>query len=162
VVLGLGPGKTASRVAWLAPSDGSLTSLGITPSDLTVRLYWLWNNDPRSDTSTGAAPFFSWLGVFGDTGILGLGSYIWCWVLLWRLAGPGTLGRTARSIIAFTLVLGLLFNWLEEPALMAVIGLLLGVAISRQRALLREQHRVATGLNGTPQGPPPGSAVPTR
>lgn len=134
VVLGLGPGKTASRVAWLAPSDSTLQELGVTPSELTSRLYWLWNNDPRSDTSTGAAPFFSWLGIVGDVGLIGLAAYAWCWALLWRLAGPGSFGTSARALIVFGLALGVLFNWLEEPALIAVLGLLVGALIARARA----------------------------
>lgn len=140
LLLGLGPGRTATRLAWLSINDGTLRSLGITPSDITMRLAAVWN-DPRNDSSSAASPFFTWLGLFGDGGLLGLGAYCAAWSVVWRMSRGTPSEMTVKGIIVLVFGLGVLFNWMEEPALMATAGLLIGASISA-RFGVGERHAV--------------------
>ncbi|MGH8873659.1 MAG: hypothetical protein ACRDVM_00155 [Acidimicrobiia bacterium] len=128
-LVGLGPGTTFTRVAWLTSPLGEesfLQSFDLEPTPVVLSLSREWMTNPAWVASSASSPFSTWTGVFGDLGILGLTAYAALWWLPWRMAGGGDRGNRARSVILFSVMLGLLFNWLEEPQFVIVAGLLIG------------------------------------
>lgn len=84
-LLGLGPGHTVGRLGWLLPEYSEyLQPLGATMSTVT-EIIWDISQKPGSITnaSTGSSMWsllFSWAGVWGDLGFLGLGTYLYLWL----------------------------------------------------------------------------------
>ena len=128
-LVGLGPGTTATRIAWLsAPSapQSSLQGLGLEPTPVATELSLEWANNPRWLQSSVSSPFSSWVGVYGDLGLLGLAALVVLWWLPWRAARHSPEGLGARAVILFTVLLGLIFNWMEEPVLVITAAVLIG------------------------------------
>jgi hypothetical protein len=152
-LVGLGPGTTYTRVAWLTSplgADSFLQRLDLETTAVAARLAEEWRRNPLWQASSATSPFSTWTGVFGDLGALGLLAYAGLWWLLARVAirfgadGPGALG-----LVVFSILLGILFNWLEEPQYVLTVGLLIGAATALDRSL--EEDRGAPVLS--PPGP---------
>jgi hypothetical protein len=147
-LVGLGPGTTATRIAWLsAPlaTQGSLQGLGLQPTPIATELTFEWANNPRWWQSSVSSPFSTWIGVFGDLGFLGLAAMAALWWLPWRSARRSPEGLGPQAVILFTVVLGLLFNWMEEPILMITAALLIGAQSAPQAAPVPD-HRTSSTL----------------
>lgn len=151
-LVGLGGGATATRVAWLATPLGSssfLAGLDLPASPIAGRLAELWVSNPQWVRSSASSPFSTWLGVFGDLGILGLAAYATSWLLVWRCTAS-TRGRLeTRALMLFLVILGLIGNWLEEPQLVVVAALLVGagsapgqIVPTRIRSHAAPPHRI--------------------
>jgi len=131
-ILGVGPGMGGSRVAFEAYTGGNVGSavrkLKLKSSPLTWDIWYIDYYSTRSSLYTGIS---SWLGIFGDLGLTGLLIYVWIWWQIWHgiRTEVGWKGMFAKSIIVMTLVLGYLFNWLEEPNYMCFVAFLMGLAI---------------------------------
>ena len=74
----------------------------------------------------------STLGVFGDLGIFGLSAYVGLLVSLFlglrREVSPE--GKAAAAGFALFMVLGLVFDWWEQPPFGVVLGVLAGLALT--------------------------------
>jgi hypothetical protein len=146
---GLGPGTTATRIAWLSGPDAPVSSLqgfGLEPTPIAQELLTAWANNPRWEQSSVSSPFSTWIGVYGDLGILGMAALITLWWLPWKAAHRATGGLGARAVILFTVLLGLVFNWMEEPTLVIIAAVFIGAQ--------------SAGFGVLPQGAP--GAVSTR
>jgi chromate transport protein ChrA len=65
-------------------------------------------------------------GIYGDLGVLGLIAIVLLWWIPWSVARRSPEGLGAQAVILFTLLLGLFFNWMEEPILVIVAAVLIG------------------------------------
>jgi hypothetical protein len=155
-LVGLGPGTTATRIAWLsAPmaAQGSFVQgLGLQPTPIATELTFEWANNPRWAQSSVSSPFSTWIGVFGDLGFLGLAALAALWWLPWRTARRSPEGLGPQAVILFTVVLGLLFNWMEEPILMITAALLIGAQSAPQTAPVPDQRSTWTLGNARGSG----------
>ena len=125
-LIGLGPGHTIGRLAWLIPDYiRYLQPLGITSSPVTAAIFAENNTNALSNIVTGSSMFsltFSWAGIWGDLGLLGVGAYLYLWFLVWRQC-PDNL---SKFLLITVLVFGGIFSWLEEPGYMLFIAILIG------------------------------------
>lgn len=125
-LIGLGPGHTIGRLAWLIPDYIKyLQPLGVTSSPVTAAIFAENNINPLSNALTGSSMFsltFSWAGVWGDLGLLGLGAYLYLWFLVWRQC----LDNLSKFLLITVLIFGGVFSWLEEPGYMLFIAILIG------------------------------------
>lgn len=133
---GFGPGETVSRFGYLTTlleSEGSPTeAIGLGPGSLTE--YY--------DTTVAGAGYIadssfssgqsSLLGIAGDYGFLGLIAAGWLiWVIVDECRRVGTsLGQSAIAAWVLVVPLAYIFDWLEQPPFMLLIGLLTGLALT--------------------------------
>ncbi|MGH8874250.1 MAG: hypothetical protein ACRDVM_03225, partial [Acidimicrobiia bacterium] len=133
-LVGLGPGTTYTRVAWLTSplgEDSFLQRFELQPTAVTARLAEEWIRNPLWLASSVSSPFSTWTGVYGDLGTLGLLAYAALWWLPMRVASRSDTEKLGvRVLVVFSVCLGLLFNWLEEPQYVLTVGLLIGAAIA--------------------------------
>jgi hypothetical protein len=126
LLLGLGPGHTIGRLGWLIPDYKEyLQPLGVTSSPVTEAIFAVNDTNPLSNKFTGSSMFsltFSWAGVWGDLGILGLGIYIYLWYLVWRICSDDL----SKFFLITILVQGCIFSWMEEPGYMLFMISLIG------------------------------------
>lgn len=134
IMFGLGPGNGTSRIAQLT-TPGYLNSvptslIGTTPASLANelyladRLYW-----GKQTGSSASSPFYSFLGLFTDLGVLGTVTYLLMGVQVWRsLKYLDPLARAiGQTLILTTVILSALFMWLDEPAFMVFLAAALAV-----------------------------------
>jgi hypothetical protein len=131
-LVGLGPGHTVSRLgAWflrdfaaiLDPLGSTKTSIGADAMDF-VGNFWLTSG------SSLFSPIFGWAGIWGDLGLLGLGSYLYLGYLVWKHFG---LNNPVKVTLLSVFVMGLIFTQMEEPGYMLSISYLLGLSWQEQR-----------------------------
>jgi hypothetical protein len=126
-VVGLGPGHTIGRLGWLIPEyQEYLQPLGVTSSPVTEAIFAINDTNPLTNKFTGSSMFsltFSWAGVWGDLGILGLGVYVYLWVLVWHICSDDL----SKFFLITILVQGCIFSWMEEPGYMLFMISLIGL-----------------------------------
>jgi hypothetical protein len=138
--LGLGPGHTVGRLGgWMLETYWNLLEpLGATMHPvshiiwLTVVKSWLGSQ------SSMFSPLFGWAGIWGDLGVLGLGSYFYLVILVWHYVCKTD---TSKYLMLTVFVFGLIFSQLEEPGYTLIVAGMIG--LSWQRHKLAEIHRLA-------------------
>lgn len=140
-LFGLGPGHTVSRLgAWfmqdygpiLKPLGATTTSIGIQSREF-IDSFWL------ATGSSLFSPVFSWAGIWGDIGLLGLGGYIYLVSIIWQYFG---LDNSLKITLLTTLILGFIFTQLEEPGYMLFLSMLLGLAWHERRLKFEQQAQL--------------------
>lgn len=131
-LLGLGPGHTISRLgAWflrdyaaiLSPLGSTRTPIGQQAMDF-VAGFWLTSG------SSLFSPIFGWAGIWGDLGLLGLGSYLYLGYLVWKHFGEEDIFKV---ILLSVLVIGFIFTQMEEPGYTISLAMIIGLAWQKQR-----------------------------
>ncbi len=139
---GLGPGNTVSRVALMGLDSfvkpGSpVYLLGLKPALTTIELWNLTASSWLFSASSVWSSVSSWLGLFGDLGLVGFGIYLWMCLKVWQGIGSEAVWQTrlARAVLLMCGLLGFMFSWLEEPGFTMPAGLVagLGLAIGQAR-----------------------------
>ena len=137
-LFGLGPGHTVSRLgAWfmqdyqsiLGPLGATTTSIGVDSREF-IDSFWL------AYSSSLFSPIFGWAGIWGDIGLIGLGTYLFLSYIVWQHFG---LDNSLKITLLATLVLGFIFTQIEEPGYMLSLALLLGLAWQKKRLKLEQQ-----------------------
>lgn len=139
VVFGLGPAETVSRAAFmttdlLLSSNSPLRVLGLTPAtvaqEVQVRALAVSGGGTSFNSSLSSA-----LGVVGDLGVIGLTVYLSMLtaliVGLRRLRSPE--GVAAAAGFAMFALLGLVFDWWEQPPFGVTLAVLAGLALTAER-----------------------------
>ena len=127
-VFGLGPGHTVGRLAIMLPDYYQyFQPLGATTSPATQEVLTTSQASYVTNSTTGSSMWslqFSWAGIWGDLGLLGVGTYFCLWWLVWR-----NLASTdfSRFLLVIILVFGAIFFWLEDPGFMLFIVSLIGL-----------------------------------
>jgi hypothetical protein len=141
---GKGPAETVSRAAFMTTPDfqnaGSpLAVLGLKPAQIAIEakataLRVSGGQDAGSQTSFNSG-VSSALGVLGDLGIFGSLAYAGLFLSLFlRLRSESSSeGVAAASGFAILLVLGLVFDWWEQPPFGVFLGVLAGLALTQSK-----------------------------
>ena len=145
VLLGLGPGNSMSRVSLLTAGgmvkrSSPVAALGLRTAPTTRELLdsfrsnFMWS----SSAWTGIS---SWLGIFGDFGLLGLLIYSWLGFQIWSASSglPGYYRGIVSGALLSGLVLGVVYSWLEEPGYTLPLAALCAVACVAGELELRRQ-----------------------
>jgi hypothetical protein len=125
-LFGLGPGHTFSRLGgWVIRDYQSLlTPLGVTTHPVTEEMWNLINGSWLAVSTTMFSPLFSWAGIWGDLGFLGLGSYLYIWYITWcRLCRDDL----SKLMILTIFVFAFIFTQIEEPGYMLTVTLLIAL-----------------------------------
>lgn len=137
LVFGLGPAESVSRTAFMTTpmmlnQRSPLQILGLSQAKLALEA-----NTSATDVSGGGTSLntgvSSALGVFGDLGIAGLAVYFAALLVLFsRLRKARSAQATAATcVLALFVLLGLVFDWWEQPPFTIIVGLLVGLALTR-------------------------------
>ena len=140
-LFGLGPGHTVSRLgAWFMQDYGPiLKPLGATSTSIGIRSREFIDSFWLATGSSLFSPVFSWAGIWGDIGLLGLGGYMYLAYVIWQYFG---LDNSLKITLLATLVLGFIFTQLEEPGYMLFLSMLLGLAWHERRLKFEQQAQV--------------------
>ncbi|GAX44201.1 hypothetical protein NIES4075_52180 [Tolypothrix sp. NIES-4075] len=125
-LFGLGPGHTVSRLGgWVIRDYRSLLApLGITSHPVTEEMWAIVNGSWLAVSTTMFSPLFSWVGIWGDLGFLGLGAYLYIWYVVWcRLC----LEDFSKLMVLTVFVFAFIFTQIEEPGYMLSVTLLIGL-----------------------------------
>lgn len=127
-LFGLGPGHTIGRLGWLLPDYSQyLRPLGATSSPVTQAILRANETNWLSNPETGSSVWslmFSWAGVWGDLGLVGVGTYLVLWWFVWR---KFCLDDLSKFFVITILVFGVTFSWMEEPGYMLFVVSLIGL-----------------------------------
>jgi hypothetical protein len=139
VAFGQGPAETVSRAAFMTTplflgTDSPLAMLGLKPAVWATEA-----QDTAVEVSGGGTSFDSGtssaLGVLGDLGVFGLLAYagllLGLFVRLRRETSAE--GIAAASGLALFIILGLVFDWWEQPPLGVTIAVLAGLSLSESQ-----------------------------
>ena len=150
MTFGKGPAETVSRAAFMTTGlfqrgDSPLATLGLQPATLAIEA-----QGTALAASGGGSSFngstSSALGVLGDLGIFGLLVYVGLlaslFVRLRRVRSPE--GIAAAGGVVMFLVLGLFFDWWEQPPFGVFIGTLAGLAFTAPDAVADESAQPAS------------------
>ena len=146
LAFGKGPAETVSRAAFmttplLQQAGSPLAILGLKPATIPAEV------QPAALAASGGGTSFnsglsSALGVFGDLGIFGLFAYVGLALSLFlRLrAVKSAEGVAAASGFAMFLVLGLIFDWWEQPPFGVFLGVLAGLALTTDSVIVGDRR----------------------
>jgi hypothetical protein len=127
-LIGLGPGHTIGRLGWLIPDYAAiLQPLGVTSTPVTAAIFAENDTNPLTNAVTGSSMFsltFSWAGVWGDLGVLGVGVYLYLWWVTWRQI---CVDQFSKFLVLNMLIFGGIFSWLEEPGYMLFVISIIGL-----------------------------------
>ncbi|MDF5720864.1 MAG: hypothetical protein PUP91_10345 [Rhizonema sp. PD37] len=140
-LFGLGPGHTTSRLGWLIPTYiNVLQPFGVTKTDIFNVIYAAQEANYFSNSITGSSlfsPLFSWAGIWGDLGVVGLTSYLYLWLIVWRYCK----NDLSRFFILTAFCFGLIFSWMEEPAYMLFMVSIVGIQWQESKQKKEQQKK---------------------
>jgi hypothetical protein len=140
LVFGKGPAETVSRAAFMTTdllqrSGSPLAVLGLRPAAIAVEA-----QGSALEITHGAGTSFnsgvsSTLGVLGDLGIVGLLLYLGLFLSVFLRLRTGTSAESVAAAAGFAifLVLGLVFDWWEQPPFGVFLGVLAGLSLTAGR-----------------------------
>ncbi len=125
-LFGLGSGHSASRLGGWMLKDyaGLLEPLGSTVHPASQKLWNVVFDAYVANGSTMFLPFFSWAGIWGDLGFLGLGAYFYLASVVWCKVCADNM---TRFLLLNVFGFGLVFTQMEEPGYMLFIATLIGL-----------------------------------
>jgi hypothetical protein len=137
-VLGLGPGESVSRFAFLTtPSvrrEGSpVAALGLAPGRETTRYHLAaTRHGAFEEHSSFLSAQSSILGIVGDYGLAGAVSYVGLLgtIVLQLLRQRRATSAAALAGWVLALPLGFVFDWLEQPPYMLLVACTTGLALT--------------------------------
>jgi hypothetical protein len=141
LAFGKGPAETLSRAAFMTTdqvqrSDSPLGVLGLKPAAIAVEAHGTAREISHGGTSFNSG-VSSTLGVLGDLGIFGVLAYSGLILSLFLRLRTETSpeGIAAAAGFALFLVLGLVYDWWEQPPFSVFLGVLAGLSLSAARPL---------------------------
>ncbi len=136
MMFGQGPAETVSRAAFMTTDlslnpDSPLRILDLRPAKLAVQAetHAIAVSNGGSSLNSGLS---SALGVFGDLGVFGVLAYVGLLgsLLLALRKSHSPEGIAAGAGFAMFALLGLVFDWWEQPPFAVVLAVLAGLALS--------------------------------
>ena len=123
---GLGPGHTVTRLGgWMLKKYAPLlTPLGVTIHPASDEVFRIVSEGWIAQESTIFFPLFTWAGMWGDIGLVGLASYLYMGYVLWRRVCVDDFGK---FMILSTAILGFILTQMEEPGHMLTVACLLAL-----------------------------------
>lgn len=125
-LFGLGPGHTVTRLGgWMLQKYQSLlVPLGATIHPVSNEVFQVVRDGWIAQESTIFFPLFTWAGIWGDLGFVGLTAYLYLGFIVWRKI---CVDDYCRFLILSTVVLGFILTQMEEPGHMLTVSCLLGL-----------------------------------
>jgi hypothetical protein len=125
-LLGLGPGHSASRLGgWVLRDYASmLMPLGATVHPVSADIWQAIYASYLPQESTLYFPLFTWAGIWGDLGFVGLGAYFYLCFIVWRRV---CINDFSKFLLLSTAIFGLILTQMEEPGYMLTVACLLGL-----------------------------------
>ncbi len=126
VLFGLGPGHSVSRLGgWvLRDYESLLIPLGATVHPASAEVFRVVSDGWVAQQSTIFFPLFTWAGIWGDLGWLGLAAYLYMGWIVWSRVCVDDFGR---FVVLSTVVLGFILTQMEEPGQMLTAACLLAL-----------------------------------
>jgi hypothetical protein len=149
-LLGIGPGHTVGRLGgWvLRDYENMLLPLGATIHPASREAWNALNASWLAKESSLFVPMFSWAGIWGDLGFLGLGVYLYLGYLVWsRIARDDF----SRYLLLTLFVYGLIITQMEEPAQTMVVAILIGLIWHEKQIKKRLQYLDAENIDTNPK-----------
>jgi len=135
-LFGLGPGHTASRLAGWFLRDANFQKL-LMPIGATIHpvtdVFWQLISGPSgwlARESTMWFPMFTWVGIWGDLGFVGLGAYLYLGSIIWNRV---CVDDFCKFLVFSTAVLGFILTQMEEPGQMLTVACFLGLRWHEER-----------------------------
>jgi len=124
--LGLGPGHTVGRLGgWMLPKYWDLFgSLGATIHPASKETFDLVWRSLLARSSSMFSPLFGWAGIWGNIGVIGLGSYLYISTIVWRRI---CFDDFSKFLMLNVFVHGLIFSQMEEPGYMLFVAVLIAL-----------------------------------
>ena len=142
-LVGLGPGHTTGRLGLMIPQYIELLEgTDITTHAATSIINSASQGHWMSNSITGSSLWslkFSFAGIWGDLGIVGLGIYLFGWWLVWKHICFDDL---SKFLVLTVMVFGGVYNWLEEPAYMLFVVCLLGLHYLKHRLQQKQEDTI--------------------
>ncbi len=125
-LFGLGPGHTFGRLAaWFLKDYSTIfVPLHATSHPATTDAWDAYYSSWIALESTLYHPFFSWVGIWGDLGLVGLGSYLYLAFIVWHNICSNELSKFFMLVV---FAVGLIFTQMEEPGYMLFTAMLIGL-----------------------------------
>ncbi len=125
-LLGLGPGHTLGRLGGWTISDmwSILSRLGATKHPLYDEMWSFINNNWIALSTTLYVPLFSWAGIWGDQGWLGVAAYLYLGFLVWKYF---CIDDYCKFLTLTIFVYGFFLTQVEEPGFMLSMVTLIGL-----------------------------------
>lgn len=125
-LFGLGPGHTVTRLGgWMLKKYAPLLlPLGVTVHPASEEVFQVVSEGWIAQESTIFFPLFTWVGMWGDVGLVGLGTYLVAGYVVWREICVHDFGR---FMVLSTSVLGFILTQMEEPGHMLTVACLLAI-----------------------------------
>ena len=135
---GLGPGHTVSRLGgWMLDQYWNLFQpLGATIHPASKAVWEVVGKSWLGNQSSMFSPLFGWAGIWGDLGLLGLGSYFYIALVVWRYV---CVTHTAKYMMLTVFVFGTIFSQLEEPGYTLIVASLIGLDWQKVRLVAQRQ-----------------------
>jgi hypothetical protein len=143
-LLGLGPGHTVTRLGgWMLAKYASLLiPLGATVHPASADVFQVITDGWIAQESTIFFPLFTWAGIWGDLGFVGLAAYLYLGSIVWRKICVDDL---CKFVILTNVVLGFILTQMEEPGQMLTVACLLGLRWQEYRG--QQLLRIASYSN---------------
>ncbi|MBW4560966.1 MAG: hypothetical protein KME32_07355 [Mojavia pulchra JT2-VF2] len=125
-LLGLGPGHTVSRLGgWVFRDYASMViPLGATTHPVTEQAWTFVNSNWLILESSLFMPLFSWAGIWGDLGFIGLATYVYLGYIVWnRLCWDDF----SKFLMLTLFIYGLIITQMEEPGQTMTVAILIGL-----------------------------------
>ena len=129
---GLGPGHTVTRLGgWVMRDyESLLQTLGATTHPVSTQVFNVVWTTYLAQESTIYFPLFTWAGIWGDVGIIGLVAYLFICFIVWQQVCVDDFGK---FLLLSTAAFGCVLTQMEEPGHMLTIACLLGLRWQEQR-----------------------------
>ncbi len=137
-LLGLGPGHSASRLGgWiLRDYEQMLIPLGGTIHPVSAEIWKAIYSSYLPQESTLYFPLFTWAGIWGDLGFIGLGAYLYLCSIVWRRI---CMDDFSKFLLLSTAIFGLILTQMEEPGHVLTVACLVGLQW-QERQIQRRSH----------------------
>lgn len=141
-LFGLGPGHTIGRLGgWVLLEYTSLLKpLGATFHPVSTTVKNIVETNWLAQDSSLFSPLFTWAGIWGDIGILGLGSYLYLAFITWSFLGKDDF---SRFLMLNVVVIGFILTQMEEPGYMLTVASLVGMRYQERQVEKYERSRLA-------------------
>ncbi len=141
-LFGLGPGHTIGRLGgWVLLEYRSLLEpLGATFHPVSAAVKNVVETNWLAKDSSLFSPLFTWAGIWGDIGLVGLGSYLYLGFISWNFLGKDDF---SKFLILNVVVIGFILTQMEEPAYMLTVASLIGMRWQERQVEKYERSRLA-------------------
>ncbi len=145
-LFGLGPGHTVARLGgWVLGDYASLLMpLGATIHPVTAEFWNIVYTVYLPQESTLYFPLYTWVGIWGDLGVVGLCAYLYLGAIVWQKVCVDDFGR---FLMLSTAVFGCILTQMEEPGHMLSVACLLALRWleNREKQIDRRSRLLVSG-----------------